>query len=351
MSDWTSGYVVDVSYTHGFYKELAPSFLSFAALVQGYAAPGLGTEPLTYCELGCGQGVSANLLASANPHVEFYAKDFNPAHIAGARDLARAARLSNVNFFEDSFAEFALNRQLPTFDMIALHGIYSWISEENRSHIVRFVREKLKPGGLVYHLLQCHAGLGADHAAPSSHDRVRGQTGIGLDPAQGRRIRRVCGTPERGESEVLHREPESGQSLARSEASEPILCGARILQQGFTPFYFSDITRELAGAKLNWIGSANVLDSIDPINLSEAQQQLLAEIDDVGLRQTVRDHMIDQQFRRDIFVKGPVPLTNPAAKERWLETRFASRAPGRTSRARSRHLSAKSSCIPNSTTL
>jgi len=91
----------------------------------------------------------------------------------------------------------------------------------------------------------------------------------------------------------------------------------------FTPFYFSDITRELAGAKLNWIGSANVLDSIDPINLSEPQLQVLAEIDDVGLRQTVRDHMIDQQFRRDIFVKGPVPLTKPAAKERWLETRFA----------------------------
>ena len=45
MSDWTSGYVVDVSYTHGFYKELAPSFLSFAALVQGYAAPGLGRSP------------------------------------------------------------------------------------------------------------------------------------------------------------------------------------------------------------------------------------------------------------------------------------------------------------------
>src|SRR5215211_1762124 len=150
MSDWSSGYVVDVTYTHGFYRELAPSYLGFAALVQGFAAPGLGDEPLTYCELGCGQGGSTNLLASANPHVEFHANDFNPAHIAGARDLARAARLSNVHFYDLSFAEFAENRQLPMFDIIGLHGVYSWISEENRQHIVRFIRERLKPGGVLY---------------------------------------------------------------------------------------------------------------------------------------------------------------------------------------------------------
>ena len=150
MSDWSSGYVVDVTYTHGFYGELAPSFLAFAALLQGYAAPGRDGEPVTYCELGCGQGRTVNLLAGANPQVQFYANDFNPAHIAGARNLARTAKLSNVHFFDDSFAEFVSNRDLPPFDIVSLHGIYSWISEENRSHIVRFIKERLKPGGLVY---------------------------------------------------------------------------------------------------------------------------------------------------------------------------------------------------------
>lgn len=41
------------------------------------------------------------------------------------------------------------------------------------------------------------------------------------------------------------------------------------------------------------------------------------------LRQTIRDHIVDQHFRRDIFVKGPVPMSKTALQERWLRTRFA----------------------------
>src|SRR5690349_5182091 len=100
MTEWSDGYVVDIGYTHGFYKELTPSQLGFVALMQGKIAPGLGTQPLAYCELGCGQGMSTNLLASANPHIQFYATDFNPSHVVGARELARAAGLDNVHFFD-----------------------------------------------------------------------------------------------------------------------------------------------------------------------------------------------------------------------------------------------------------
>ena len=53
--DWTDGYVSDISYTTGFYRELAPSYLSFAALTQGQQAPA-PARAFAYCELGCGQG-------------------------------------------------------------------------------------------------------------------------------------------------------------------------------------------------------------------------------------------------------------------------------------------------------
>jgi hypothetical protein len=116
--------------------------------------------------------------------------------------------------------------------------------------------------------------------------------------------------------------PKAATHAQALKKQNPSYVAHEYFNKDFTPFYFSDIARELAEAKLTWIGSAHVLDSIDPINLTQDQQKALAEIDDVGLRQTVRDHMIDQQFRRDIFVKGPVPLSNAASKERWLETRF-----------------------------
>ena len=38
----------------------------------------------------------------------------------------------------------------PVLDYIALHGIRSWVSDENRDVIVNYIREKLKPGGVYY---------------------------------------------------------------------------------------------------------------------------------------------------------------------------------------------------------
>ncbi len=128
--DWTEGYVAEIEYTSGFYQELAPSLLSFAALVAGYQAPPID-RPFTCFELGCGKGISANLIAAANPAGRFYANDFNPAHIVFARALAADARLENVTFLEKSFAELG-GEELPDFDYITLHGVYSWVSAENR---------------------------------------------------------------------------------------------------------------------------------------------------------------------------------------------------------------------------
>jgi SAM-dependent methyltransferase len=147
MTTWTSGYVADLGYTHGFYRELTPELIRFVALAKSIQAG----SSLTYCELGCGQGFSANLLAAANPHIQVYATDFNPAQIAGASALATEAGTSNVHFFDHAFEQFGDEPSLPAqFDVIALHGIYSWISPENRQHIVAFVRRKLKVGGLLY---------------------------------------------------------------------------------------------------------------------------------------------------------------------------------------------------------
>ncbi|MBP8937609.1 MAG: class I SAM-dependent methyltransferase [Agrobacterium sp.] len=162
MQSWNAGYVADLGYTYGFYRELTPAILKFASLTRGVKTA--ADTPVNYCELGCGQGFSANLLAAANPQIEFYATDFNPAHIAGAISLAETAGISNLHFFDDSFAEFEARADLPQFDIIALHGIYSWIAKEHRDTIVRFIDRKLKPGGLVYISYNCLPGWSGSFA-------------------------------------------------------------------------------------------------------------------------------------------------------------------------------------------
>ena len=143
---WSEGYVADVGYTYGYFRELAPSLMGLCLLAKGVEPPRRGK--LKYLELGFGQGVTLNIHAAANEG-EFWGTDFNPAHASGARELARASG-ADLHVFDASFAELAARDDLPEFDIIALHGIWSWISAENRRVIVDIARRKLAAGGILY---------------------------------------------------------------------------------------------------------------------------------------------------------------------------------------------------------
>jgi SAM-dependent methyltransferase len=329
MANWSAGYVVDVEYTHGFYQELTPSLLGFLALLQGVQAPDLGASSLAYCELGCGQGFSTNLLAAANPHIQFHATDFNPGHIVGARTLAQSAGLGNVHFYDDSFADFLGRDDLPTFDFICLHGIYSWISPENRRTIVAFIRRKLKPGGLVYISYNCMPGWASmmplrrlllEHTA-AHRSQLSGSSRVTtfLDLAD--RFGKL-------DTRYFASHPKLAQRIEKLRRLNPNYIAHEYFNQDLEPFYFMDLAQELAEAKLTWVGPANALESIDEINLTKEQREFLAGIDNVALRQTTRDHIVDQQFRRDIFVKGAVRLSAHQVREQWLGTPFALSAKG-----------------------
>jgi predicted nicotinamide N-methyase len=124
--DWTAGYVTEIEYTYGYYRELCPGLLRLACLSAGIAPP--NSKALNYLELGYGQGLSLNIHAAANAG-EFWGTDFNPVQTAHARAFAEASG-SNVKALNDSFAELSARSDLPEFDVIALHGIWTWISEE-----------------------------------------------------------------------------------------------------------------------------------------------------------------------------------------------------------------------------
>src|SRR5690349_20735264 len=130
MSDpaWADGYVVDIDYTDGYYRELAPATLRFVSLLAGVQAADTAGD-FDYCELGCGNGRSVVLHAAAEPGGRFFGIDFNPTHIHNARNLARDAGTGNATFLEKSFAEL-LASDLPEMDFITMHGVHSWVNAE-----------------------------------------------------------------------------------------------------------------------------------------------------------------------------------------------------------------------------
>jgi hypothetical protein len=117
---WTSGYVADIGYTYGYYNELNPLRVKPAFLNNGLIFPEVGTA----CELGFGQGLSANLHAAAGT-TQWWGTDFNPSQAGFARDLA-AVSGAGARLYDDAFADFANRPDLPAFDYIGIHGIWSW---------------------------------------------------------------------------------------------------------------------------------------------------------------------------------------------------------------------------------
>jgi hypothetical protein len=86
---------------------------------------------------------------------------------------------------------------------------------------------------------------------------------------------------------------------------------------------FSDVARWLDDAKLSFVASAHLLDHVEAVNLSESGQKLLSGISHPVLRQSVRDYFVNQQFRRDVFVKGTRRLSPLEQKEAFRKQVFA----------------------------
>ena len=326
--DWTDGYVSDIAYTTGFYRELAPSYLRFAAQLQGQHAPD-PAKPFAYAELGCGQGFGTNLLAAAYPHGRFVGLDFNPGQVANARGLAEEAQLANVEFRDDSFREAAdlPDDALPAFDFVALHGIYTWVSEANRRAIVRFIERKLKPGGLVYVSYNCMPGWAAmapfqrllvEHAERNP-DRSDRQVAAGFDFVQ--RLRDA-------EFAYFGQNPAVPKRIDKMKDKDRQYLAHEYLNGTWQPLFVTDVAREMAEAKLDYVGSAALLENFDALCLPKGAREVAAETTDPGFRELLKDYAINQQFRRDVYVKGARPMTGVEKQRALFDTAFAPLHPG-----------------------
>ncbi len=320
MPDWSGGYVTDVEYTSRYFSELSPALIDLA-LTMRRVRPPQSDGPFSYCELGCGHGLTVNLLAAANPAARFWATDFNPTHIAAARRLAKAAGLDNIVFAESSFSEFVA-ADLPEFDYVALHGVYSWVSDENRRHIVEFLRRKVRPGGAVYISYNCLPGWSPILPV---RELLLGFAALEQQPTLARLdkaldfVDRIAAT-KRG---YLVANPRAASLVGRLRSHPKNYLVHEYLNRDWMPQYFSQVSRELAEAKLVFAASADLIDEIETAAAGKGIVDLLNEIPDPPFREDVRDFLRNQQFRRDIFVKGAQRMSAAEQRKLYMESKFA----------------------------
>jgi SAM-dependent methyltransferase len=300
MTNWSNGYIADIGYTYGYYHALNPLRANLALLHARIALPESGTA----CELGYGQGISANIHAAASA-TRWYGTDFNPGQAGFARQLAEHLA-DGPALYDQSFAEFCNRSDLPDFDYIGLHGIWSWISDDNRAVIVDFVRRKLKVGGLLYISYNTQPGWAAMvpmRDLMTQHASVMTAPGAGIvakvDGALAFADKLMASNPlyARANPGVAERMKKLGGQNRQYLAHE-------YFNRDWLPMSFADMAGWLVDAKLDYACSASYPELVPELNLTSEQRALLDEIPDPVFRESVFDFMINQQFRRDYWIKG-----------------------------------------------
>jgi SAM-dependent methyltransferase len=301
----------------GFYREQSPSYLSFSCALQGYE-PVPVDRPFTYFELGFGRGVTVNVLAATNPLGNFYAADFNPAHVAGASAMASAAGLDNLTLLEDSFEDLATGkRELPQFDFITLHGIYTWVTRENQQHIVNFIKRYLKPGGILY--LSYNAMPGWAPSTPLQRLLVEyGDAFPNRSDIQAKAAVRWIEQMSGANAGFLVANPVLKARIDTLKSANPNYLVHEYMHKHWSPLYHADVARDLATAKLDFAGSADLGRAYPQLYLTPERKAVVDVMPDPAMRETVIDYFLNTAFRKDIFIRGARRLT-PMASVRWLE--------------------------------
>lgn len=318
MSSWSDGYVSDINYTYGYYTDLNPNQVVLPFLMAGLAAPKMNNA----CELGFGQGVSVNAHA-AGGGAAWWGTDFNPAHVGFAQELAEKAG-SHVHLVDQAFNEFCAREDLPDFDFIGLHGIWSWVSHENRQILVDFIRRKLKVGGVLYISYNTLPGWAA--AAPIRH-LLSEHTHVMSAPGQGMVQRVKDSVTFTQELLTLSRNycqqvPTISQRIKQIGEQNPHYLAHEYFNRDWHPMYFAEMQNWLGEAKVSYACSSNYLDDFVPRLFDEEQQAFLAKIGDASFAQTAKDYLLNKQFRRDYWVKGARHLSSLQVDQVWQQLRF-----------------------------
>lgn len=299
------GYVVDVPYPLHFYKEMQGGWLGYILNTLGCFAPEL-TEPYRYCELGCGAGINTLVAAACNPNGRFIGVDFNREHIATARAAAQQAGLSNVEFIEASFDEFAAQDH-GQFHFIVCHGVWSWLPPQAQMALMRIIHERLLPQGVLYLHYMCYPGAARLLTLQKVLHEVSlagGQNSVD-SIRQGLTLLRRLADAGAG---LFVDNPEIEKELAALEKEHPDYLAHDFLTDHWRPQHSADLHRLISQVGVSYIGSANNFENMDVLSIPGQVQSLVAGAPSRSLQETLRDVARNQHQRTDIFQKQPRTL-------------------------------------------
>jgi len=294
------GYVTDVAYLPGTYPFMAPDRIRYVASLNGITPPPV-RDGFRYLELGCGFGSTLLALAAANPRGRFVGVDFMPVHTDALRAEAAAAGLDNLEVLCADFA--AMPADLPAFDFIVMHGVFSWVSADLRSHILDIVGRHLAPGGIVevsYNTLPGWSSL-LPVRSLLRHFAARAE---GDSLAKARAALETVTALHKADVPVFHDQPLAAQLVDRLLLADPRYVAHEYLNDHWTAFESGDVVRMFAGRGIGYAGRLPAYRNHLAFSVQPRFAGQFVGLDDAE-RESLKDLHDNTMFRWDLYSRTP----------------------------------------------
>lgn len=302
MADWSHGYVVEVPYTYGYYKETSPEWIRFSLLTSGKCPP--KGNRWRVLELGCGQGFNLCMHAALYPDYEFTGVDINPSHILHAEELVSQSGLKNIRFLEEDFVDLKERiKELGKFHYVILHGIWSWVSKPVRESIIKILDRVLLPGGVVY--ISYNSMPGWMNGAIIRATLKNVQSSVSPDPEDAVRkgidiLKRLMDV----NALVYKAYPNLKNKVETCLKQDTKYLVHEYLHIDHQIWWVQDVVADMSQARLSFACSATLTDNYLMDFLPEDFKRFIREFKNKTLRLFLIDLFLNQAFRRDIFQRG-----------------------------------------------
>src|SRR5690606_27306962 len=231
---------------------------------------------------------------------------------------------SSAALYDDSFEQLLNRTDLPQFDTISLHGIWTWVSREDHKIIAEFARRHLKPGGIFYVSYNCFPGWSPAYPLRqlfALHDRFASTHHAAAERVDDA-LKFTEGLLNAG-PRYLAAAPHLPERLKSIMQQDKNYLAHEYFNREWNCMYFTDVVDALSPAKLDYACTATPLDTVDAVNLGPDGLKFLNTIDHPLLREQARDYFVNQQFRKDLYVRGASRLSPGVQREMLLDTPLA----------------------------
>ncbi|MBK7006819.1 MAG: methyltransferase domain-containing protein [Burkholderiales bacterium] len=250
--------------------------------------------------------MTALTLAAANPQAEVHGIDFMPEHVELSNRMAAQAGLANAHFHALSFAQ-GLEKDLPMFDYIVAHGVYSWVTGDVRAEVVEFIRRFLAPGGIAYISYNTMPG----HAQTAPVQKLVshfGKSGTGESSARVLQAFEFVKKLHAMHAPALVDKPVVDMLLHSVAGSTRVIWPMNTCTPPGSR-YFIDVAAEMAKADLTYVGTATLFAADERFTVGPDHKALLDALPTRVEREFIKDYLLDANFRRDVYSRGARVLT------------------------------------------